>query len=353
LKTRHNKIERRGVNHIANKFEDLDWIFREQPIADVGIDAIIELAEKSIPSGKFIALQIKSGNSHLVESNNSYTYYIKRVHYYYWINLNIPMLLVFFHKVGSKKKIFWKEIKPTNVMQTKSRWKIILSNNNLLNSSSKKQLNKILRLKGEKVRNIQITQSNDNLLNIAKVSASINFNGAIDLISIHINTFRNEIEKQIAIIRKVKIKFVSDESIATSIFLIKRTEYAVESFSVRVLNEINLFATFLSEIVSGYRYFEIVASELLSENEKRNLDVNVSDLDLLIPRLKNTLSGLAPISNFINRATHGFQNISSLIVLVKSLKKGLMVISDLSEELDLSIKMLELVRENSRKNGSI
>ncbi|WP_185965592.1 DUF4365 domain-containing protein, partial [Flavobacterium zepuense] len=59
---RYSNIERLGVietDRIITK--ELGWIFREQPITDVGLDAIIEQVENGEPLGKFIALQIKTG----------------------------------------------------------------------------------------------------------------------------------------------------------------------------------------------------------------------------------------------------------------------------------------------------
>ncbi len=58
---RYNKTERLGVietDRIVTK--EIDWIFREQPIVDVGLDAIIEQSEDGNPTGKFLAVQIKS-----------------------------------------------------------------------------------------------------------------------------------------------------------------------------------------------------------------------------------------------------------------------------------------------------
>jgi hypothetical protein len=40
---RHQKIERVGLHRIAVVVEDeFEWIFREQPIVNVGIDALVE-----------------------------------------------------------------------------------------------------------------------------------------------------------------------------------------------------------------------------------------------------------------------------------------------------------------------
>ncbi|MHB8064874.1 MAG: DUF4365 domain-containing protein [Ruminiclostridium sp.] len=68
MKTIHT--ERIGVSHVASiVHEKMGWIFREQPIADYGIDAQIEIANHECPTGKLIALQIKSGESYFNGKN--------------------------------------------------------------------------------------------------------------------------------------------------------------------------------------------------------------------------------------------------------------------------------------------
>jgi len=52
---RFTKTERIGVNAVERiVLDDLGWIFREQLIVDLGIDAHIELVEHE-PTGKLVA----------------------------------------------------------------------------------------------------------------------------------------------------------------------------------------------------------------------------------------------------------------------------------------------------------
>ena len=72
-----NTTERIGVSKVQLiVYEKLNWIFREQPIDDYGIDAHIELKDDNYATGKLIAVQIKSGESYFKnESNNEIIYY--------------------------------------------------------------------------------------------------------------------------------------------------------------------------------------------------------------------------------------------------------------------------------------
>ena len=54
--------DRRGVNAVEAVFiNEFNWAFREQAISDYGIDAQAEIFEFGKPTGKLIALQIKTG----------------------------------------------------------------------------------------------------------------------------------------------------------------------------------------------------------------------------------------------------------------------------------------------------
>ena len=58
-----NSTERIGVYHCGEIAACSSWMFREQPVDDVGIDAHMELTESSGKAKQLLALQIKSGRS--------------------------------------------------------------------------------------------------------------------------------------------------------------------------------------------------------------------------------------------------------------------------------------------------
>jgi hypothetical protein len=93
----NGQLERSGVHRIASVFcEHFDWIFREQSVEDFGIDATVEETVNGTPTGKLIALQIKSGDSHFHKSKASgkITFYFEKKHFDYWINYSLPVILV-------------------------------------------------------------------------------------------------------------------------------------------------------------------------------------------------------------------------------------------------------------------
>ncbi len=142
---RHNSIERIGVSKTSLVIEeDLNWIFREQPIADVGIDAIIEKSENGEPAGKFIAAQIKSGDSHFYNKNKYLSYYgITNIHYNYWLNLNLPVILIAY--LPSTKTCYWQIINKKTLRKTKNKWKIDIPKTNILDSKSITKLDELVK----------------------------------------------------------------------------------------------------------------------------------------------------------------------------------------------------------------
>ena len=137
--SRHNNIERIGVYKVASLItEDFGWIFRELSIVDVGIDAYIEEVIDGRPTGKIIALQIKSGESHFYKSknDNSISFYFNKTHYDYWMNYSLPVLLVGYFP--DEQKVRWQIIRKENVSKTGKRFKLIL--NKLLSREFKHEI---------------------------------------------------------------------------------------------------------------------------------------------------------------------------------------------------------------------
>lgn len=67
-----NSTERVGVHHCGEIAEKNNWMFREQPIDDIGIDAHMEFIDSSGKPKQLLALQIKSGASWFNEKKDNY-----------------------------------------------------------------------------------------------------------------------------------------------------------------------------------------------------------------------------------------------------------------------------------------
>lgn len=140
---RHSPTERFGV--IATDLvvtKELGWIFREQTLIDVGIDALIEQSENGTPTGKFLAVQIKSGKGNFHLTQESIIYYVSNVHYHYWLNVNIPIILI--THFPENEKTYWQHISKSNLRKARKRWKIETPFNKIFNINAKSELTKLL-----------------------------------------------------------------------------------------------------------------------------------------------------------------------------------------------------------------
>lgn len=88
-----------GVNHIGEIAARNKWMFRPQPIDDVGIDAHMELTEPTGESKQLLALQIKSGASWFKEQKDGCIIFrdINERQYHYWTKNSLPCIVVLYN----------------------------------------------------------------------------------------------------------------------------------------------------------------------------------------------------------------------------------------------------------------
>mgnify|MGYP003494388327 FL=1 len=136
----HTSItDRRGVAQCEQEFLKLGWLFREQPVLDFGIDAIIEYGGKGYPTGKLIAVQIKSGDSFLKkDSKGDIVFYVDKVHEEYWLNFHLPVILVICDV--NNNKTYWKQVCRRNLSKAGKQSKLTLNDNDSLSYQSNKEL---------------------------------------------------------------------------------------------------------------------------------------------------------------------------------------------------------------------
>ncbi len=94
-----SSTERIGVYHCAEIAARNNWMFREQPIDDVGIDAHMELVESTGKPKQLLALQIKSGTSWFKEKKADYIIFrqISERQYNYWTMNTLPCIVVLYN----------------------------------------------------------------------------------------------------------------------------------------------------------------------------------------------------------------------------------------------------------------
>lgn len=137
-------IERRGVNVVDARFNNIGWVFRETPHTDYGIDGEVEQAINDELTGSKIALQIKSGESYLKENKaGKIVFYIDEWHYKYWLQYSLPVLILFYDEANNR--IIWDQVKLANIEHTTTQHKIELTPSKVLNENSVEELNDIIQ----------------------------------------------------------------------------------------------------------------------------------------------------------------------------------------------------------------
>lgn len=128
--------ERQGVSIVSYVFESMGFAFREQPIEDFGIDAIVEEREsKSKLTGKLVGVQIKSGTSYFKNiKENKVTFWGKLKHYDYWINYSLPVILVLCDP--ENRLCIYEVISSDKIVKTEKNWKIEIDLDNKLQEAA-------------------------------------------------------------------------------------------------------------------------------------------------------------------------------------------------------------------------
>lgn len=98
-----------GVNYVTDIVDRCECYFNKiEQENDIGIDAIIEFTDSSIPTGKCIAVQIKTGESYVNRRKNECIIPIES-HYEYWKNYCMPVYGIVY--ILDENIAYWVDIK--------------------------------------------------------------------------------------------------------------------------------------------------------------------------------------------------------------------------------------------------
>ncbi|GAA4462520.1 DUF4365 domain-containing protein [Phytohabitans houttuyneae] len=149
-----HQVEREGVveiDHVVTK--RLKWIFREQSIADYGIDGHLEVvSDDDHLTGKLIGAQIKSGPFWFSKvAPGGWTFYESNLkHYNYWLGHSLPVIVIL-HDPATEK-LYWQVVDHTTAKITSDGsgkgFTVIVPSSNVLDVSAKPALEDIARRLG-------------------------------------------------------------------------------------------------------------------------------------------------------------------------------------------------------------
>tara|TARA_R110002050_G_scaffold53118_2_gene120795 strand:- start:21165 stop:22199 length:1035 start_codon:yes stop_codon:yes gene_type:complete len=322
---RVTNTDRTGVYTSALIFtKEIDWIFREQPIVDVGIDALTEEVIDNNPTGQFLAVQIKTGLGNFHDAKTHLTLYVTKIHYHYWTNLNLPIILIA-HLPESEETI-WEQISINTLVKTGTQWKLDIKKNKELNKDSKLELTKILRNEGQ---DDFIQSFNKQDISIAQIENIIEESKSIDEASITLNKMTelmdsltaktNELTGRVTEFGRMKVA-KKDKRLLRMMKIY--AEY-LNNVANRLIAEIDDFADYFSEGFRAYEKLTLIDFKL-NQNYK-SLQGTLGTMNSLTPQIQESIDAMI----------HFRSEISSLPTDYSHLKKArLKMINSINQIID-------------------
>lgn len=260
---RHSNIERIGLMKFGIVVEeDFNWIFREQPLVDVGVDAIIEESVKGQPTGQWLAVQVKAGEQVLVESKNHFSFYFSNVHHNYWLNLSSPIIIVYYN--SKDKTLYWNKIDKTTIRKTKKQWKIELKKEAIFDLKAKNEVEDILQIHSKNKRYTDITENSF----YDMLEANEYMKEATDSIKNQMKEVKSLSDKTQNISAKISDyvnRGLSDESKAIQA-QISRMASSIEILNSRLSNEIQIYSQSFTKGVLEFNKLLLLNIILRGEN---------------------------------------------------------------------------------------
>ncbi|WP_424002858.1 DUF4365 domain-containing protein [Maribacter sp. IgM3_T14_3] len=308
---RYKSTERLGVNATEGIIlREFDWIFREQPIVDVGIDALIEESEDGNPTGKFIALQIKLGIGNFSVSSDKLTYYISNIHYNYWLNFDIPILLI--AHIPETNLTYWIEISERNIKKTKKKWKIDIPKRNQLNIKAKKKIAELLTDNNYEYQSIKIFKGEDidtqTIYDIAEKSTCIEDSKDSTIKTIELleslTLKSNESTEQFKHFNEIGLTFQSPRVIASVGTYAKNIKIA----SKRMENECQIFSeTFGAGI---FAFEQAIMIHFLITQDIENVQKNVKSVETLPSALDSAIEGVKFMQESLSKLPEDYRTLT-------------------------------------------
>ncbi|OOV16187.1 DUF4365 domain-containing protein [Flavobacterium sp. LM4] len=322
---RYNSTERIGVNQTEKiVIQNLGWIFREQPIVDVGLDAIIEQVENGEPTGKFIAVQIKSGSGNFHKTEKGLTHYVTNIHYNYWLNLCIPIILI--AHIPEEGKTYWQEITENNFRKNKKRWKIEIPFKQEFNAKSEKRLAQIVSDKNDEKFDVyrgrvdsDFNYLDDIIVDLKSINdATVCINNITVIMKIQTQETNKKTEEFQILNEKQPSNFITEVSMLykalskTMNLTAKRTETEVELFSQLYSVGINAFEKLLINLNLHNLKFEDFGNDT---NAIRQVPAQMDSSLIQFIGLRDTLKDMPSYShNVFKEAKNQYIEVLNLLI---------------------------------------
>ncbi len=294
---RYTPTERLGVNTTERiVIKDFCWIFREQSIVDVGVDAIVEESVEGNPTGKLIALQIKSGNYDVI--GNKITHYVTHIHYNYWLSLSIPILLII--HLPESDKTYWQHICKNNFIKTNKQWKVEIPTIQEFNKNSKQELRAIFSDKNVTGLAVDLYRGKIEPDTIFDLSESVKCVPESKKSMEYITNIIQDLTQTLKDYHKEFLTFISqglnskDAQVEASIRGLGRS---LNTRSIRLETEIELFAILYS--TGLFAYEQMTSLYFIDTQNVEVLKVAIEVMKSLSPSLIEAMENFSGLKNSI------------------------------------------------------
>jgi len=307
---RNNPIEQEGVFSIGKIFSrEFGWIFREQPIVDVGIDALVEQSIDGNPQAKFIALQIKSGKGNFYITENKLTYYISNIHYNYWLKFDIPVILVGY--LPESEKCYWVEVKESNIKRTKKQWRIEIPFKNELNLKSKPRIIELLSDSDYEYQSIKIFNGEDlddsTIFDIAEKANCIADSKELTIKTIQLleelTEKTNESNEKFKHFNKIGQSFKSPQVVAS----VKTYAKNINIYSKRLESECEIFSETFGEGIFAYE--QAIMIHYLVTDDVSNVKGSIQSVENIPAALDSAISGVEYMRNSLSKLSDDYKQL--------------------------------------------
>jgi hypothetical protein len=117
-----NQTERVGVEAVRHAFAQLGWFIREPVRPDYGVDVFVETSKDDRPTGRLLAVQVKSGASYVGEGEGDITFRADQSHVDYWRGHSLPVIVVLHDPRTSVT--YWQAVTADTAESTGKGWKL-------------------------------------------------------------------------------------------------------------------------------------------------------------------------------------------------------------------------------------
>lgn len=126
---------RLAINAVEKVFlRDFKWSFRRLPGSSIGVDARVDILDEGSPTGRFLALQIRSMPSR-EENGGDYIYRGENNHLDYWTKHSLPVYLVVVDLESGL--MLWQRVEKWLCEETETGWSIAVPVTNVLDASAR------------------------------------------------------------------------------------------------------------------------------------------------------------------------------------------------------------------------